>query len=357
MELRLTKNARLALIFLAYIILVLFVGLRWETGNDWTAYYSYYQHLSSREYDPGTFEIGYRFISFAIKSLGISYTGFLLLYAAIYIGLIFISFVSAGLEISGWLALGFYSFYLLGMMGTSRQAMAVAICLFSIRYVIAKKRLSFLLCIVMATAFHVSAICFLLTWPLASIRINTRYLWMALIVLAGISTLSPGTLVLESISNFSPNISFVEKFAALSVDPDAQELAAVSGNPALHLYIKTSIFLAFFLLGARYLKTDQEKLFLKLYFISCTIIAVLFNVNAVITMRLDLYFSIFSIFLLALYTRRLEKPVIRQLYCILLFFICAHAIWASVYSTNPLVVAPYKGVFINQDVIRRPGIF
>ena len=276
MELRLTRSARLTLICLAYLTLVLFVGLRWETGNDWISYYSYYQHLSSLGYDPGKFEIGYRFLSFIVKSLGFSYTEFLLLYAAIYIGLIFISFASAGLEISGWLALGFYSFYLLGMMGTSRQAMAVAICLFSVRYVIAKQWLSFLLCISMATAFHVSALCFLLTWPLARIRINSRYLWIALVVLAGLSTLSPGTLVLESISNFSPSISFVEKFAALSVDPDAQELAAVSGNPALHLYIKTSIFLALFLLGSRHLKTDQEQLFLKLYFVSCIIIAILF---------------------------------------------------------------------------------
>ena len=74
-------------------------------------------------------------------------------------------------------------------------------------------------------------------------------------------------------------------------------------------------------------------------------------------MRLDLYFSIYSIFLFALLTRRIEKPVMRQLYCILLFFICVHAIWASVYSTDPLVYAPYKGVFINQDVKRNPGLF
>ncbi|MDE3188338.1 MAG: hypothetical protein KGM96_12565, partial [Acidobacteriota bacterium] len=43
MELKLTKGARLSLLVLSYLLIVVFVGLRWETGNDWGNYYNYYK--------------------------------------------------------------------------------------------------------------------------------------------------------------------------------------------------------------------------------------------------------------------------------------------------------------------------
>jgi hypothetical protein len=163
--------------------------------------------------------------------------------------------------------------------------------------------------------------------------------------------------VLKVINSLPGNISFAAKVVSLSADPYTHQLQAVDSNPAIHLFLKNAIFLALFLLGARYLKTDRERLYLKLYLVSCVIVAVLFNFDAVIAMRLSIYFAIFEIFLLAFFTRAITNAPIRQIYNVVLFFLCLHAIWASVYSTNPLIFAPYKGVFINQDVTRNLGWF
>jgi len=356
MEMRLTRGARLALLCLAYLLLVLFAGLRWETGNDWPNYYNYYQHLTSLQDQAGEFDIGYRIISLAIKSLGLPYTGFLLLYAFAYIGLIFLSFLDAGIEMTGWLTLAFYSTYLLGMMGTSRQAMAMAICLFSLRYVLAGKFRKFVLCIIIAAAFHLSALCFLLAWILGKIHFKMKYVWIALVGMA-FAIHGAGTTLLESVSSVGRYVDFTEKVAALNADTYTNQVASVDGNPAMHLYVKQAIFLVFFLFGARYLKTDREKLYFKLYLVSPTIVVILYSVSPIIASRLSDYFSIFDIFIFALFTRRITPRAIRQAYCAMLILLFLHGIWAGVNSAAPMIYSPYKGVFINQDVRRDPGWF
>lgn len=357
MELRLTRSARLALFCLAYLILVLFVGLRWETGNDWANYYDYYRHLTSLRDQSGDFEIGYRTTSLVIKLLGLPYTGFLLLYSSAYIGLIFLSFLDAGLEMTGWLILALYSTYILGMMGTPRQAMAMAICLFGVRYVLAGKLGKFLLCVAIAATFHTSALCFLLTWFLGRVRLKMRYVWIALAGLVFALILGAGPALLESFTGFTRDVVFLEKVAALNADPYTNHVNSTAGDPAIRLYVKQTIFLVLFICGARYLKTDREQLYFKLYLVSFAILVILYGVNDVIAMRLSDYFSIFDIFILALFTRRIKTGAIRQVYCVMLFLLLLHGIWAGVNSTKPIIFSPYKGIFINQDVRRDPGWF
>jgi len=89
MELPLTQSARLALLAVAYVLLVALVGLRWETGNDWPNYYNYYLHLNTLDDSAHDFEIGYRLFSLLIKSTGLPFWGFNFIYAAIYLGLFF----------------------------------------------------------------------------------------------------------------------------------------------------------------------------------------------------------------------------------------------------------------------------
>src|SRR5215471_11538010 len=64
------------------VLLVLFVGLRWETGNDWIPYLLYYNE-SNVVSIPG-FEPGYRVLVLLAQRAGLDYTGFLMLSAAIY---------------------------------------------------------------------------------------------------------------------------------------------------------------------------------------------------------------------------------------------------------------------------------
>lgn len=357
MDLKLTRRARFALLALAYLTLVLFAGLRWETGNDWFSYYNYYRNATSLRYDATQYELGYRVFNLIIKSFGLPYSGFLLIYSAVYVGLFVLSFIEADIELAGWMILGFYCTYLLGLMGTNRQVMAMAICLYSMRYICTGRWVRFFLSIAIATTFHISALCFLLVWPLARIRLRPKYLILTIfgVTIAGFA--GAGTALLRSVGTSTQNIMFLAKIAELNAAAGTHVSHAVAGNPAIHLYIKRGLYFLLFLLGYRYLKDDQWRLYLRLFAVSVAIVAVLYSVDPVIASRLDVYFSIFELFLLALFTREIKTPAIRTTYSILLLCLFYHGLWTGVYSTDPLVFAPYKGIFINHSVWRDPGWF
>jgi hypothetical protein len=357
MEFKLTRRARLVLIALAYLTLVVFAGLRWETGNDWFSYYNYYNNATSLAYESTQFEIGYRIFVLVAKSLQLPYSGFLLIYSAAYLGLFVLSFIEADIELAGWMILGFYCTYLLGLMGTNRQVMAMAICLYSIRYVRTGKWWRFVLGVAVAACFHISAVCFLIVAPLARVRLRPKYLIFVLTGLTIAGFAGVGTAILRSVGTSTQNIIFLAKIAELNAAAGTHVSHAVAGNPALHLYVKRGLYLLLFIVGYRYLRDDQWKLYLRLFSVSVAIVALLYGVDPVIASRLDVYFSIFEIFLLALFTREIKTPAIRTIYSIMLLGLLYHGLWTGVYSTDPLVFAPYKGIFINQNVWRDPGWF
>ncbi|GHU02621.1 hypothetical protein FACS1894147_04890 [Spirochaetia bacterium] len=53
-------------------------GIRWGVGTDWNPYYSFFTAFKTwKQYNNGTFEIGYSFLNYIIKNLTYSYTVFL----------------------------------------------------------------------------------------------------------------------------------------------------------------------------------------------------------------------------------------------------------------------------------------
>ena len=210
MELKLTKKARITLFVSSYVLLVLFVGLRWETGNDWAEYSIYYKHMTALHdnYDlikmDHTYEIGYKIVTLWMKVMGLSFAGFNLAYSAVYLGLMFASFRRDNYKISGWLILQLYAPFLLGLMGTMRQVMSVAICMFAIRYLLSRKLWKFLCCVGIAALFHVSALAFLVAWPIARIRLNFARVCAALAFLVVLSMLNVGSIISNLAGILSP---------------------------------------------------------------------------------------------------------------------------------------------------------
>lgn len=76
--------------------------------------------------------------------------------------------------------LSFFLFISLMFFGTSlnllRLFIAVSICLISIKYIINRNLIKFLLLVVIAYLFHTSAIIFVLLYPLSKVKISIRYL-------------------------------------------------------------------------------------------------------------------------------------------------------------------------------------
>ena len=353
-ELHLTRRARLMLLASSYLLIVLFVGLRWQTGNDWTNYHEYYIHANNLHDSSDPFEIGFRIANVLSRSAELPYSGFLLLYSAIFIGLMVLSFDEDDFSMAGWLLLLFYSSFLVAWMGTSRQIMAIGICLYSIRFILGGNWLKFILCISVAACFHTTAVCFLLAWPLARINLTLRTTWIILGLLAVAATLNLGTVLIHAAGN-RLGLPYFSQMLAIYGNPD--DSYVVPKELSAMFYLKRLAFLLWFIFWFRFFRTDRDKLYFKLYLVSVVIFILLFGAIPMIPLRAGIYFGIAELFVMALFTRRIKHPVWRSLYCTGLVLLCFVRLWTTLYVNTPKILIPYKAIIYNQDVYRNDGWF
>lgn len=358
MELRLTRRARLTLFAVSYAVLVVIIGLRWETGNDWPGYYQFYSQLPSPSAEFSNMETGFRLFSTAIKYMGLPFAGFNLIYAAIYLGLIFLSFKRDNFEISGWLVLQLYSPFLFGLMGTTRQVMALAICMFSVHYILSKEPVKFLLCIAFAVSFHISALAFLLAWPIARIRLTFVRVWVVFAAVLLASAFGLGDRVVQVAEDHIAALRVVDLASHLELEREssAQEFQHTAGFSILPTIERVSLLLLFLLCYRSYTE-ESDQLYLKLFLFSVVIVVLLSGTVYVLAERVSLYFSIFQIYLLALLTRRMNRPVLRQACCAMLLVLSLTRLYTATHAAAPKIFVPYKGVLINRDVRRDMGWF
>lgn len=358
MELNLTRKARLTLLSLACFLLILFVGLRWQTGNDWTNYYRFYIHLPSPPEQFAYFEPGFKILSAIIAKSGLPFAGFNLIYAAIYLTLMFLSFKHENLDISGWLALELYSPFLFGLMGTTRQVMAMAICMYSVRYLLSRESFKFLTCVAIASTFHISALVFLLAWPIARFRLTLVRFWAIFAAVFLASVLNLGGLAVQTAEDHIAALRFVDLASHLELEEQSspQEFQHGAGATFLPTIERVSLLTIFLLLFPLY-SQESDQLYLKFYILGIVIVVLLDSTVYVLAERVALYFSIFQIYLLALLTRRMNRRVLRQLCCVALLLLSFGRLYTATHASSPRIFIPYKGVLINRDVRRDPGWF
>lgn len=126
----------------------------------------------------------YVIISWLIAAVTVNDTFYLLVWAlfpAISLFFVFRKYLIDGKEyfasILVFFILGLFAFYVAGI----RQTAALSITLLSFKFIHEKKVLSFLLCIVVATMIHSSAVLFVIAYPLRYLKIRW---WFVIIALA-----------------------------------------------------------------------------------------------------------------------------------------------------------------------------
>lgn len=143
---------------LAYVVMIIAIiciqGFRWEIGTDWDSYYSYFQ--TGEDQHAG---VGYNFLINTFKSLSDNYTLFLLLIAALTFGIT--GNVFSKHSINPMMSLCLYFCGSLGIWGCNRQILSMLICLLSLQFIFDRKLILFLLCIVLASTIHITALVFL----------------------------------------------------------------------------------------------------------------------------------------------------------------------------------------------------
>ncbi|RRJ88481.1 EpsG family protein [Flavobacterium macacae] len=151
----LTAKKRASIYVLICVILIFHDGLRWEMATDFKPYLDHFLSINYRfsDYD---FEIAYTTLVYLINSFFGSYTLLLLLLATI----VYTLYYSAFKIMTPFLGVAFLIYYttMIGMLGSNRQLVALALCFYAIQFIVNKKIFYFAFTIGAAFLFHKTAI-------------------------------------------------------------------------------------------------------------------------------------------------------------------------------------------------------
>ena len=158
--------------FLLYVLRYKQVGpdtIQYVNGFYNAKHLSFIEVINSKERT----ELGFRLYEKLISSITNNYTVYFLINGLI----LFLPIIHFAKNHTGnpyiflfmFCALGSYNFYMTGL----RQSLAISICLLSVDFIKNKKPIRFIFIVLLAFAFHKSAIFFIVAYPLSHLKINS----------------------------------------------------------------------------------------------------------------------------------------------------------------------------------------
>lgn len=331
-----------------YILFVGQVGLRWETGTDWMPYLDNF--LISDNVDVVLvnsvlgFEIGYGLFVFCIRILTADYTVFLTIHALVYYFLVF----KSNKFISPYPFVSLLLFYVstMGMLGSNRQLIAIAVCLYSLQYIVTKKPVKFFVLIFLAFLFHTTAIIFSVYYFLN--RDFKKYQVHTILILAFIigKTTIPN-LFFSGLGSLLGGAS--ETKAEFYAEKD------ILGDSALSIVGLIRRLLYFLVFYWSYDKLVEKLKIYKLLFNGFLFGLVFYflfsNSLLILVNRGSIYFNVMEVFLITslLYLFKTNKD--RMIIVVVLFVYSFYMFFQSI-NTYPDLFLPYKGIFVNESFKR-----
>ncbi|MBB3187177.1 EpsG family protein [Microbacter margulisiae] len=332
-----------------FLMLVLQVGLRWETGTDWNTYLDHFNSItdwSSVSPLQNGMEIGYDVFIYLMKMISTSYSLFLLVHAIIFYLLIFKSFE----RYAPYFYISLLMFYTLsmGMLGSNRQLIALAICFCALRYVVEAKPWIFFLLVAVAASFHTSAIMFGVFYFMnRQIRVYYIVLILAIAFVIGESQV-PLMLFSKAGSLLGGNAaSHINQYLNDLNDNVRQNQLSITG------LLKRIVFVAFFLYQREKLKDELPyyTLLLNGYILGLVIYFLFANTLLVMISRGSFYFNMMEPLLLSsqllLFKGKENRTIVA---CVLLVFAVLF-LYQSI-ASFPDLFDPYKGLFLNTTYFR-----
>ncbi len=346
----LTEKQLLCFKLVVFILLVFQVGLRWETGTDWPYYTNNFEDTNNVAdvflHIIMGFEPGYGFSVLFIKKIYDSYSFFLVVHALVYYYLIFIAFK----RLTPYFFISLLLFYVttLGLWGSNRQLIALAICLNALTYVFEKKSIKFGLSIALAFLFHSTALVFCVYYFMNR-EIKAKMVVLVLLLAFIIGKTNLPTVIFSFAGNLIGG-GAVSKVGAYT-ESAMKELE--EAPLSLLGLIRRLIYLVLFLLNYNFLKTKLKyyALLFNGYLFGLVLYFLFSSTLLIIVNRGSLYFNVMESFLLASQFMIIKSELERCYVLAVLFVVSIFLMFQSI-TAYPDLFLPYKGVFINADYSR-----
>jgi len=304
------------------LILILFSGFRYGIGVD---YFSYENHFQAIKYGyESSLEIGIQFIVYLTDYIGTTQLAFFV-FSLITVVMFFkyINAFSANYFIS-WIIFISYGTYYLGSFNLIKQYIAISIFAFSIKYIVNGNLLKYIISIVIASLFHLSA---LLLLPMYLLKIKFKFYHYFILFILFIFSLN----AIEYLISFTKYSIYLDERWATSMISDRNISMTYLFIVINVLIISTKNFIS---------NIKHGYVFVNMAFVSLIIISASLFIDFLPNMfffRINNYFMISYIILITYYISNFNKfiKIIASTIIILLMYL---------YFTLTLI---YKGEIYN----------
>ncbi|MDQ0593043.1 hypothetical protein QFZ37_001412 [Chryseobacterium ginsenosidimutans] len=316
-------------------------SFRWESGTDFYNYYNNFNGLQAKDISADRFELGYNLLVIFCRDY-LKFTFYI--FNSVYYAVIFLLYFFSVKKITNHPILFLFIFFCfsVGLMGSSRQLMAVSIMFFASIYFLEKKKLIFILCILFASFFHRTIIVCLI-FVLFNINIKYKY-WLCIITFAIIIQISGlNMLIMKKMMLLLPE-EFSERFYGYLAIPSPTSIDLKIYLLGIFRRLLPIVLFFIYKNKIREVVADNILQYILniLFFSMFAYIMLSFNFTFIIS-RISIYFNIFeALFYVWLISVFIKEKKYGYVFGLVLFFLvlCIKSI-----MYYPQQFLPYKTIF------------
>lgn len=323
--------------FAVLFIIILFSGLRYDVGTDYYGHLEDFVYKSYSKFAPAYLALNRIF-------LHVNYGFFWVIIIASVITYLFV-FEDLRLKGIDYLAIPiFICLFLFQFNNLIRQAIAISIFFYSIRYIHLRNPIAFFALVLLAASFHSSALFLFPLYFINRLRIN-RYVALLLIFVADVLINNEGLIVF--VLNKITGVPYYGHYVF------TEYISSGESNTGLGYLAKLFIGIILLLKKDPNNSTTAYNTYYNLFAIGIILMPVA-NKIAVVD-RIDYYFFIAILFILPYYIKSVNKNVFDYALKFILLLLCLAFFEAGLYF-NTGKNSPYRTIFTeyNTNILTAP---
>ena len=340
------------IIFVSFILLILFAGLRYRIGYDWYPYQQFADNVESfsellnyknSNFNNYSFEIGYKYLNVLNKTAGGNYETLVFIY--VVFDMLCLSFFLKKMKIKNrnfFLLLYYVNLFYNFEFGQIRQGIAFHLFMVAVVYYNHKKYFRYILFSFVGFLFHYTIILpFFSIFIVSKIKVtkNKVILLIFILILFNIFQLELTKKFFQLIYNYLPDF-YKYRLNYYMVRYNGRSIGMV-------FYEKIFLGIIVMIFYKRLKKRKNNEVFFKLFFLEL-LISVIFIEYHIFTSRFRAYFQYGLIFIYSQIPQKIEKDFIIIIF--LFFYSTLVMTYRLLPQENQVLFFPYKNYIIEKYI-------